>query len=119
MNLCVLSVSVFYQKVLFMKKITVKIFAPPLGDCAGNNTWQSAASMIGKKLQKRYGDHVETEFIELFSPESFHYPDIMELVRKGEHQPPFTTVNDKLVHSGGKISERAIREGIDTIIEKT
>lgn len=102
-----------------MKKITVKIFAPPLDQCAGNNTWQSAASMVGMKLQKRYGNHVETEIIELFSPESFHHPEIMELVQKGEHQPPFITVNDKLVHSGGKISERAIRESIDTIIEKT
>jgi hypothetical protein len=99
-------------------KITVKIFAPPLGECAGNNTWQSAASVIGKKLQKRYGENVETEFIELFSPESFNYPDIMELVQTGDKQPPFITVNDRLVHSGGKISERAIREWIDSIIEK-
>ncbi len=97
-------------------KITVRIFAPPLGECAGNNTWQTAASMIGKKLQKRYGENVETEFIELFSPESFNYPDIMELVQNEEKQPPFIIVNDRLVHSGGKISERAIREEIDTVI---
>jgi hypothetical protein len=99
--------------------IKVKIFAPPLGECTGNNTWQSAASVIGKKLKKRYGGNVETEFIELFSPESFNYPDIMELVQTGDKQPPFITVNNRLVHSGGKISERAIREGIDSIIKKT
>jgi hypothetical protein len=100
-----------------MKKITVKIFAPPLGECAGTNTWQSATLMIGKKLQKRYGENIETEFIELFSPESFDFPDIMELIQTGQKQPPFITVNDRLVHSGGKISERAIRVGIDTLIE--
>ncbi len=101
------------------KNIKVRIFAPPLGECAGNNTWQTAASMIGKKLQKRYGENVETEFIELFSPESFNYPDIMEFVQTGDKQPPFITVNDRLVHSGGKISERAIREEIDTVIQNT
>ncbi len=101
------------------KNIKVRIFAPPPGECAGNNTWQSAVSMIGKKLQKRYGENVETEFIELFSPESFNYPGIMELVQTGDQQPPFITVNERLVHSGGKISERAIREGIDTVIQNT
>ncbi len=94
-------------------KITVNIFAPSLSACAEENSWEYAVKMTGKRLQKRYGDVVDTRFVELFSVESFDYPDIMKLVEEDDREPPYVTINGRLVHSGGKISERAIRDGIE------
>jgi len=86
-----------------------------MGACApGKPTWKDTAKHIGERLKVKYGDAVRTEFVELFSPSSFDHPDIMERVRRGE-QPPYVTVDDEGIQSGGKISESAIRAKLDSM----
>lgn len=95
--------------------VAVRIFALPIDACDPGNTWRNAAWMIARRLRERYGRAVETEFVEIFSPESFEYPDILSLLEKGDDVPPYVTVNGTLVQSGGKISERRIREQLELL----
>jgi hypothetical protein len=95
--------------------VVVRIFALPMDACDPDKTWRSAAWMIARRLRERYGKAVETEFVEIFSPESFEYPDILSLLEKGDDVPPYVTVNGTLVQSGGKISERRVREQLELI----
>ena len=63
--------------------------------------------MIGRRLQSRFGEHVKTVYIELYSPESFGFDTIVKLLQEGE-SPPFVTVDGRLIQAGGKLSERRI-----------
>lgn len=103
--------------------VIVRIFALPMEACDPGKTWSRAALMIARRLREKYGRAVETEFVEIFSPESFEYPDILSLLEKGEQVPPYVTINGTLVQSGGKLSEGRIREhlehlGISTTIQQ-
>lgn len=71
--------------------------------------------MIAKRLGARYGNRIQVEFIEIFSPESFDYPEILELIQNEQALPPIITVEGKVVHSGGKLSERVLREELEKI----
>jgi len=91
----------------------VRVFAPPASTCAGGKTWKDAAELIFRRLTDRFGSQVLFEFIELFSPEFFKFPDVMTRLQEGSAQVPIIAVNGEIVQSGGKISERAIREGLE------
>ncbi|MEX1275091.1 MAG: hypothetical protein WEB62_11585 [Bacteroidota bacterium] len=93
--------------------VTVRIFALPMDACDPAKTWRSAAEMIARRLREKYGRSIETEFVEIFTPESFEHPDILSLLEKGDDVPPYVTVNGALVQSGGKLSERRIREQLE------
>ncbi len=95
----------------------VRIFALPLAACDPGKTWKAAAEMIARRLQERYGDAVRVEFVEIFSPPSFLYHDILDRMGRGE-QAPFVTVNDELIQTGGKLSEPAIRRKLDTLFAR-
>jgi disulfide oxidoreductase YuzD len=87
-----------------------------MGACPqGRPTWKDTARLIGERLRAKYSGGVRVEFVELFSPSSFGYQDIMERVRAGE-QPPFVAVEDEVIQSGGKISESAIRAKLDSLV---
>ena len=90
----------------------VRIFALPIAACDPGKTWKAAADMIARRLRERYGEKVQVEFVEIFSPASFLYQEILHRVGRGE-QAPFVTLNDKMVQSGGKLSEPAIRRALD------
>ncbi len=79
--------------------IIVRIFAPPMVACDPAKTWKAAAKMIERRLRVRYGEAIQTEFIELFSSESFSYPEIMPLVETNAASPPYVTINGLLVLS--------------------
>lgn len=95
--------------------VIIRIFALPMDACDPSKTWQNAARMIARRLHERYGSAVEVEFIEIFSPESFEYPDILSLLEKGDLLPPYVTVNGTVVQSGGKLSERNIHNQLDLL----
>lgn len=97
--------------------ITIRFFAPPMVACDPRKTWKFAAERLGKRMKVWFGNDVKMEFVELFSPESFSYPDILGLVEREEGTPPFVTVNGKLIQSGGKLSERLIRAEITRLVE--
>lgn len=97
------------------KKVNVRIFAFPMEGCDPSKTWRAASEMIAKRLSARYGNRIQTEFIEIFSPESFHYPEILDLIQNEQALPPIVTVEGKVVLSGGKLSERVLREELEKI----
>lgn len=98
-----------------MPELTVRVFAPPLGTCAaGKPTWREAADQLGARLEERYGGSIRIQFVELFTPESFEYADIMERIQRGD-QPPFIAVGNEVIQSGGKISEGIIRRKLESL----
>jgi len=94
-------------------KFDIKIFVMPVGACSYEKSWQYAVDMISKKLKDRLGDVFEMKLIEMFSPESFSFKEIMEGIQQEKLQTPVVTINGKIIQPGGKLSERAIRIEIE------
>ena len=90
-------------------KTDIKIFVMPVGACSYEKSWQYAVDLISKKLKERLGDVFDMKLIEIFSPESFSYTEIIEGIQQEKLQAPVVTMNGKIVQSGGKLSERGIR----------
>ena len=97
------------------RMITVHIFGLPIGACDPNKTWKAAADHIGRRLQSRFGENVLILYIELYSPESFKYENIVNLLKEGQ-TPPFVTINGKLIQAGGKLSERNIAQELERLL---
>lgn len=95
------------------KKFDIKIFVMPVGACSYEKSWQYAVDLISKKLKDRLGDVFEMKLIEIFSPESFSYKKIMEGIQNEKLQTPVITLNGKIIQTGGKLSEKSIREEIE------
>ena len=94
--------------------VVVRVFAPPpVSGCAEGKTWENAADVIFRRLAGRFGSQVAFEFIQLFSPEFFQFPRVLAGLQDGSAQVPIITVDDDVVQSGGKISERSIREVLE------
>ena len=73
--------------------------------------------MIGRRLQSRFSENVQTVYIELYSPESFAFDHIIKLLQDGT-SPPFVTINGELIQSGGKLSERRIAQELERLHSK-
>ena len=99
-------------------KIKIEIFGMPIAGCAENKTWRAASEMVFKKLKDKFGSNIVTKYVELYSPESFQYDKINILLESNSHNPPFIFINDEMYDSGGKISERKMREEIENIFIK-
>ena len=94
---------------------TVHIFGLPIAACDPDKTWKAAAEMIGRRLQSRFGQNVKTIYIELYSPESFEFENIVNLLQEGQ-SPPFVTLNGKLIQASGKLSERRIAQELEQLL---
>lgn len=101
------------------KKIDIKIFVMPIGACSYEKSWQYAVDLVSKKLKNRLGDIFEMKLIEIFSPESFSYKEIMEGIQNEKLQTPVITVNGKIIQSGGKLSERNLLIEIKKLMADT
>lgn len=95
------------------KKFDIKIFVMPVGACSYEKSWQYAVEMISNKLKDRVVDVFDMKLIEIFSPESFSYKEIIEGIQTEKYQTPVVTLNGKIIQSGGKLSERVIRMEIE------
>lgn len=91
----------------------------PVGACSYEKSWQYAVEMISKKLKERLGDVFDMKLIEIFSPESFSFKEILEGIQNEKLQTPVITINDKIIQSGGKLSERNLRMEIKKLIAET
>lgn len=100
------------------KKFDIKIFVMPVGACSYEKSWQYAVDMISKKIKGRLGDVFDMKLIEMFSPESFSFKEIMEGIQQEKLQTPVVTIDGNIVQSGGKLSERTIRMEIEKIANK-
>lgn len=94
-------------------KTDIEIFVMPVGACSYEKSWQYAVDLISRKLKERLGDVFDMKLIEIFSPESFSYKEILEGIQKEKLQTPVVTMNGKIVQSGGKLSESGIRIAIE------
>lgn len=94
-------------------KFDIKIFVMPAGECSYEKSWQFAVDLVSKKLRNRLGDVFDVELIEIFSPNSFLYKEIMEGIQNEKLQTPVVMLNEKIIQAGGKLSERGIRLEIE------
>jgi len=94
----------------------IRVFAAPMQGCdGGGNPWAEAARGLEQRFRTRYGERLRVEFVELFSPEFFAHGEIMGLIRDGDAAPPVVTVNDRVVQTGGKLSDRIIKDELDRV----
>ncbi|MDZ7795266.1 MAG: hypothetical protein U5P10_16720 [Spirochaetia bacterium] len=91
----------------------VRVFVPPLGECAGKNTWEKALGVVESRLREKLEFEVRFEIVTLFSKEFFAYPEVASLVQSGEGEPPIVTLDDRVIQRGGKLRERTIREALE------
>jgi len=97
-------------------KIKLQIFGMPIAACDENKTWRAAANMVFKKITNRFGPIIECEYIELYSSESFSHSKVMKLLKENNEKSPYIFINNELVKSSGKLSERVIRIEIEKSI---
>ena len=98
------------------KKFDIKIFVMPAGACSYEKSWQYAVDLVSRKLKDRLGDVFDMKLIEIFTPESFSYKEILEGIQQEKFQTPVVTLNGKIIQTGGKLSERGIRVEIEKIM---
>jgi disulfide oxidoreductase YuzD len=55
------------------------------------------------------------KLIEIFSAESFSYKEIMEGIEQEKYQIPVVIIDGKIFQSGGKLSEKLIRERMEHV----
>ena len=101
---------------LMQNKINVEIFVIPAGACSYEKSWQYAVDLISKKLKERLGDIFNMKLIEIFTPESFSYKEIIEGIQQEKLQTPVVMINDKIIQAGGKLSERGIRVKVEKLM---
>ena len=88
----------------------------PAGACSYEKSWQYAVDLVSRKLKDRLGDVFDMKLIEIFTPESFSYKEILEGIQQEKFQTPVVTLNGKIIQTGGKLSERGIRVEIEKIM---
>lgn len=86
-----------------MATVLVQVFGVPVGACSPEKTWEAAADLLRQRLAVRFGDQAAVEYIELFSPASFQFPEVLEGLRAGRLQVPAVLVDGVAVPSGGKL----------------
>jgi hypothetical protein len=97
------------------KPICVRVFAAPDASCGHGMTWSAASALIGERLRRRFGDGVNLEHIEIFSPRSFEFPEVMAAIQAGG-ELPVVMVGDRIVSQGGKLSDRIIGQAVEALL---
>jgi len=82
------------------KKIDIKIFVMPIGACRYEKSWQYAVDLISKKLKERFSDVFDMKLIEIFSPDSFSFKEILEGIQNEKFHTQVIKINDKIIQSG-------------------
>lgn len=91
-----------------MPRALVRIFTAPDAACRpGAATWASATRLLGQRLQRRFQGAVDLEHVEMFSPRSFDFPDVLAAVERGSPLP-LVVVDGQIISEGGKLSEPTI-----------
>jgi hypothetical protein len=90
---------------------------PPFAGCPSPKTWRAAAELVHSRLADRFGPAVRFEYIDLFSPEMAHHPQVEALVAAGSI-PPLVLIDGAARFAGGKLHisaiERAVAETLST-----
>ncbi len=101
------------------RPITVRVFGvPTAGNCDCQQGWRDAAEWVGRSLKAYFGDQVCVEYQDVFTDHDV-MPQVLEMVARGEAQPPIVFIGDEIFSSGGRISGPAIRKRLEALgVEK-
>jgi disulfide oxidoreductase YuzD len=91
-------------------KAKVKIFGVPVAGCKPGKTWRDAANLAKKLLTLRFGNQIEIEYIEFLPPKWKEFPNIIDLINKGQAKIPIVMVNDEIISIGGKVNVSQIEK---------
>ena len=87
--------------------VSVRVFASPAVACGAGITWEGATNYLRKRIHQRFGEDVAVEFIEMFSPHSFDFPDVLRALEQG-NTLPIVRVGEEIVSQGTKLTESRI-----------
>ena len=79
----------------------------PYEGCSSTKTWRAAADLVQSRLADRFGEAVGFEYIDLFSPEMAHHPEIEALIEAGA-RAPLVLIDEEMQSFGGKLHVSAI-----------
>ena len=95
----------------------IEVVAVSAGACAGKPTWETATGLLRRQLQRRFGEGVSVEYIELFSPRSLELPEILQGIGDESLRLPVVLVNGEVHSSGTKLNEGAIARSVALILQ--
>jgi hypothetical protein len=91
--------------------VAVRVFAAPDASCGHGQAWSAATAYIGTRLRRRFGERVAVEHVEIFTPRSFEFPDVLAAIEAGSSLP-IVQVDGRIVSEGGKLSESVIARAV-------
>ena len=97
-------------------RVRVAVLAVSGGSCAGKPTWETATSLLRNRFQRRFGDSVSVEYIELFSSRSLDLPELVEAIGAERLRLPVALVNDQVVSDGAKLNEGLVARRVAEIL---
>lgn len=99
--------------------VSVRVFGVPTTsgcDCGTNSgTWRDATDWVARSLKTRFGDQVRVEYYDLFLDALDAFPQVMEIVARGDAKPPLVFIGDELLSTGERISGPAIRRRLEAL----
>lgn len=99
--------------------VNVRVFGvPSANDCdcgTQSTTWREATAWVERSLKAHFGEQIRIEYYDLFGDAVDTFPEVLDLVARGEAQPPLVFVGDELLSSGGRISGPAIRRRLEAL----
>lgn len=96
--------------------VHVVVVAVTGGSCAGKPTWETATGLLRSRLHRRFGDSVSVVYVELFSPESFKLPEVLNGIGDESLRLPVVLVNGQVVSAGVKLNEGLIARSIAEVL---
>ena len=98
--------------------VTVTVLAAPSTPCSGKMTWETATDFLRDRLNRRFGAQVAVNYVELFSAESFAFPDVLEAIQQEKYRLPIVFVDGSVVSDGTKINEGLIARHVREYLQK-
>ena len=97
--------------------VVVSVIAASRGSCGTKTTWEEATDFVRRRMQERFSEHVTVQYVELFSPESFAFPEAMQGIQEERYHLPVVLVDGEVVSEGKKLSEGLIARHIRQRLE--
>ncbi len=98
------------------KSLAVQVFAAPSASCGPGVTWETATAFLRQGLQHRFGGAAEVEHIEMFTPRSFGFPDVLDALGRGGALP-IVRVGGQIVSQGEKLLGDRISAAITALLQ--
>ncbi len=98
------------------ESVAVQVFAAPSVSDGQGATWEAATAFLRQRLQHQFGGAAEVEYIEMFTPRSFEFPDVLDALGHGGALP-IVRVGGQIVSQGEKLSESRIAAVIRELLQ--